>query len=71
MEALVWAGAAVTLMGLAGLVLAILRAMRLRREALDDAAMRAALQRLVPLNLASLLLSILGLILVIVGLALS
>ena len=66
-----YAGIALTLLGLAALVLSILRVARARRDlAGDDAALRAALGRILPLNLGGLLLSVLGLMLVIVALLL-
>jgi hypothetical protein len=40
---------------------------RARKAKLDDAAMRAVLQRVLPRNLGALFLSIIGLMLVIVG----
>jgi hypothetical protein len=70
MDWLIWSGAAVTQAGLAGLVAAILRALAVRRAAMSDEATRAALQRIVPLNLGSLFLSTLGLMLVVVGILL-
>jgi hypothetical protein len=70
MEWLVWTGAGVTLLGLAGLVWCILRVAAARRAGLPDAELRARLQRIVALNLGALLLSALGLVMVIVGIAL-
>ncbi len=69
-DVLIWAGSAVTLAGLALLVWCILRVARERRDATDDSALRDALQRIVPLNLGALFLSVLGLMLVIVGIIL-
>ena len=54
MQALIWIGAALTLAGVAGLVWCILLALRARRSGTEDEAMRAALQRVVVLNLAAL-----------------
>lgn len=68
-EWMIWAGAAVTLMGVAGLIGCILHVLRLRRAGLDEAALRAALQRAVAWNMGALGLSVLGLMLVILGLA--
>ncbi|RVT85926.1 hypothetical protein DXV76_05865 [Rhodobacteraceae bacterium CCMM004] len=68
MAALIWIGTAVSLAGLAGLVGCILAALKARRAGLDDAAMRARLQRLVAWNMGALGLSVLGLMLVVVGL---
>ena len=70
MDWLIWTGAVVTLAGLAGLMLAIRRAVAIRKAALPDAETRAALQRIMPLNLGSLFLSTIGLMLVVVGILL-
>jgi hypothetical protein len=70
MTILIWSGTAVSLVGLAGLMTAIVRIGRARRAGLDDAAMRQALARVVPLNLAALFLSVIGLMMVIVGIVL-
>jgi hypothetical protein len=71
MSVVIWIGAALTLLGLAGLVWCILLALKAKRSGLDDAAMKAALQRVVALNLGALALSGLGLMLVVVGVILS
>jgi hypothetical protein len=70
MEWLIWMGAAVTLGGLAGLVMAIRRALLIRKAHLPDAETRAALHKVAPLNLGSLFLSTIGLMLVVVGILL-
>ncbi|MBP1804534.1 hypothetical protein [Rubellimicrobium aerolatum] len=67
MDILVWIGVAVALLGLVGIVWSALIAIRARRAGLDDAALRARLQRALPINLGALLLSTLGCMLVIVG----
>ncbi|MFC3087598.1 hypothetical protein [Tabrizicola soli] len=67
MQALIWGGAILTLLGVAGLAWCVRRALMARRAGLPDAAMRAELQRIVAINLAALGLSILGLMLVVVG----
>jgi hypothetical protein len=71
MDALIWSGAALSLSGLAALIWCIVAAMRVRREGLDDAAMRARLQRLVAVNMGALALSILGLMMITVGIFLA
>ncbi len=70
MQGLIWAGAALTLGGLAGLVYCIVRAARAKRAGLDDAAMRAELQRVVTINLAAVAVSALGLAAVVAGILL-
>ncbi len=71
MAALIWIGAAATLAGLALIVWCIRRTLTLRRAGLDDAALRAGLQRVVTVNMAALGLSALGLGLVVAGILLS
>jgi hypothetical protein len=71
MEILIWIGAAISVIGLVGLLWCIVLVAKARRENLDDDALRARIQSVVPLNLGALLLSFLGLILVIVGIFLS
>lgn len=70
MTILIWLGAGITLCGLALLVWCIVRLFKVRRAGGDDEAMRAGLQRLVPLNTGALLLSVLGLMLVVLGIVL-
>lgn len=70
MQALIWVGAALTVTGLVGLGYCILRATRAKRSGLDDAAMRAELQRVVAINLAAVGLSGLGLAAVMAGILL-
>jgi hypothetical protein len=70
MEWLVWTGAAVSLVGLAGLVWCILKVWKARKAGLPDDELRKAVQKVVPLNTGALLLSVMGLMLVVVGIML-
>ncbi|MCV2865246.1 hypothetical protein [Defluviimonas sp. WL0075] len=67
---LIWTGAAVTLLGLAGLVACIVTVATARRAGLEEAALRAKLQRVIAWNLGALLLSAIGLMMVVVGIVL-
>lgn len=67
MEMLVWIGAAISIAGLGGLVYCILRVLKAKRAGLNDEELRAAVARVVPLNLGALFLSVIGLMIVIVG----
>ncbi|MBV2361722.1 hypothetical protein KUH32_18305 [Thalassococcus sp. CAU 1522] len=67
MQALIWGGAALSLVGLVGLVWCILRVWKARKAGLPDEDLRAVVQKVVPLNMAALMLSVLGLMLVILG----
>ncbi len=70
MEALIWIGAGVTLLGVAGLGWTIVRLLRLRRAGLADEVLRERLARVLPVNLGALFLSVIGLMLVVLGIML-
>ena len=70
MDILIWGGAAVTLVGFAGIIWTILSVLRAKRAGLDDATLRLRLNRILPVNLAALLLSVVGLMMVVVGIVL-
>jgi hypothetical protein len=70
MQALIWTGTAMTLVGVAGLVYCVLRTLRARQAKLDETAMRAELQRVVTINMAALGVSALGLAAVVSGILL-
>ena len=63
-EGLVWGGAALSALGLIGLMWCILKVWRARAAGLGDARTRAVVARVLPLNLGALLVSALGLMLV-------
>jgi hypothetical protein len=67
MQTLIWCGAAVSFAGLAGLIWCITRVWSARRAGLDDSQMRAVLQKVLPVNIGALFVSILGLMMVVVG----
>lgn len=71
MENLIWIGAVVTLIGLAGLIWCILKVQRARKKGLDDTALKAELQKVIAFNLGALLLSAIGLMMVVAGILLS
>lgn len=68
MQAVIGIGVALSLAGLVGLIWCIVQAARARRASLDDAGLRARLQRLVAWNLGALMCSMLGLIVIVVAL---
>ncbi|WP_225030025.1 hypothetical protein [Xinfangfangia pollutisoli] len=67
MQSLVWGGALVSLIGVAGLFYCVMRALRARRAGLPDEVMRDELQRVVVINMGALAVSALGLMLVVLG----
>ena len=68
MQALIWGGAAVTLLGVAGLMYCAGQSLKART--LPDDQARAAMARVVTLNLASMGVAVLGLMAVVAGLLL-
>jgi hypothetical protein len=70
MDILIWIGAAVTALGFVGVIWSIILVVRAKRAGLDDAGMRQRLQTAMPVNVGALLLSVLGLMLVVVGIIL-
>ncbi|UWR50354.1 hypothetical protein [Phaeobacter inhibens] len=69
-EIMVWTGAAVSVAGLIGLMWSVVRVMQAKRQKLDDDALRAVVQKVLPYNLGALFLSVIGLMLVMLGLTL-
>lgn len=69
-DVIIWVGAAMSLAGLAGLVWCILKVARARRAGLEDEALRAVIQQTLPQNLGALFLSVLGLMMVVIGIIL-
>lgn len=66
-EMLVWGGAALSLIGLVGLIWCIFRVARAKRAGLSDEELRVTLQSVLPVNMAALFLSVIGLMLVVIG----
>jgi len=71
MDILIWTGATVSLLGLAGLIWCILQVTSARRAKLSDEDMRARMARVIPVNMGALFLSVIGLMMVVVGILLS
>ncbi|MBT2130083.1 hypothetical protein [Aliiroseovarius lamellibrachiae] len=71
MEWLIIVGAVVSFIGLVGLVLSAVKVMKAKRAGLEDAALRARIQKAMVLNMGAMALSVLGLMCVILGVTLS
>jgi len=70
MESMIITGVVVTALGLLGLIYCITKAFKARRSGLKGEQLTAHLKSLVTINLASFLLSAIGLMLVVVGILL-
>ncbi len=67
MQGLIWSGAFVSVVGLAGLIWCIFKVAAAKRSNLSDEDLRKAVQKVVPINLGALFLSVIGLMMVIFG----
>ena len=71
MEILIWIGAAISFVGIVGIIASIVKGRRAKTQAKDDAELRARIQAAMPLNLGSFLLSVIGLMCVVIGVILA
>lgn len=71
MDYVIWGGAALSMIGILGLLWCIVLAVRAKRSGLPDEQVKAQLQQVVALNLGALAVSALGLMLVIAGIILA
>ena len=69
MDYLVPIGAVISFIGLIGLIICIVRASRLRKQGLTGEELTEGLKPLVSLNLGSMAFSVIGLMVVILGLS--
>lgn len=70
-DVMIWGGAVLSLIGLAGIIWCIFRVARARRAGLDDETLRKRISAVLPVNMAALFLSVIGLMLVVFGVMLS
>jgi hypothetical protein len=70
LEIVIWVGAALSVLGLIGLIWCIIRVARARKANLTDDELRAEVRAVLPYNLGALFLSVLGLMLIVVGILL-
>ena len=70
MEILIWIGSILSILGLVGLFWCIKTVLKAKKNATSDEQLRNSLQKIVPLNMAALFLSAIGLMLVILGIIL-
>ena len=70
MDLLIWIGSILSILGLIGLVWCIKTVLKAKKLATSDEELRGSLQKVVPLNMAALFLSAIGLMLVILGIML-
>lgn len=71
MQYLTWIGALISVIGLAGIVMSISRVAKAKKANLGDEEMREHISKVLPLNLGSLFLSVIGLMMVILGISFS
>lgn len=67
MDLMIWPGALVTLIGLVGVIWCAANVAKARKQGLSDDDMRARLQKIVVWNMLALICSVIGLMMVVVG----
>lgn len=67
MSWMIGSGVGLALIGLLGIIWSVIMVIKARRAGLDDEALRAALAKVIPVNLAALMVSVLGLIIVVIA----
>ncbi len=70
MQAMIWIGTLLALLGIAAIAYCIVVAVSAKRASLSDEELRARLQRVVPINMGAVLASVLGLMSVVMGVVL-
>ena len=70
MEILIWTGSILSILGLVGLFWCIKTVLTAKKNATSDEQLRDSLQKIVPLNMAALFLSAIGLMIVVLGIIL-
>ena len=67
MEVIVWIGAALSLLGLCGIVYSMVAVAKAKRANLPDEELRARISKILPVYLVALFVSMIGLMAVIIG----
>ena len=71
MVILIWGGAVLSIVGLIGLLFSMFKVASAKKNTRSDEDLRVSIQAAMPLNLASLFLSVLGLMSVTIGVLIS
>lgn len=71
MHYVIWSGAALTVLGILGILYCVWLVLSIKRAKLPDPEARAAMQRVVAVNMAALFVSFFGLMIVLVGVILA
>lgn len=71
MDLVIWGGAVVSLIGVIGIVYCIIMVFKAKRANLPDEEMQSRLKGLVLVNMIALFISVIGLMIVVVGIILS
>lgn len=67
MEIIVWIGAALSVLGLCGIIYSMVAVTKAKRANLPDEELRARISKILPVNLVALFVSMIGLMAVIIG----
>ena len=67
MAYMIWIGAVISVLGLCGVIYSVIAVARAKRSGMGDAALRARIGQVMPINLGAFLSAMLGLAMVLVG----
>ena len=68
---LIWIGAALSILGMIGIVASIVMVARAKKAKLEDGEMRARIFKILPINMGALFVSMIGLMMVIISIVLA
>jgi hypothetical protein len=71
MTVLIWIGAGLAVIGMIGVLYSMIAVARAKRQNLTDDQMRDRIRKVIPLNLGTLFVAMIGLMMVVVGVMLS
>ncbi|MGJ8611187.1 MAG: hypothetical protein ACSHWY_08840 [Octadecabacter sp.] len=71
MEFLILIGVVISVLGIIGIALSIVRVRRAKKTAANDEDLRAAIQAVLPLNLGAFFVSVIGMMCVVIGVILT
>ena len=67
MTSLIWIGAALAIIGMVGVLFSMIMVARAKRQNLSDEDLRAQITKMIPVNLGTLFVAMIGLMMVVVG----
>lgn len=67
MEILIWIGAGLAVFGIAGVIYSMIRVARAKNDKMTDEELRDTIRKVIPINLGTLFVAMIGLMMVVIG----